>query len=357
MSLRVSIPIQTNFFHGDGIVYLYEDEMKEWGFEDPNRLRFSGDTKGLTMKILYGEEEYYATFGPDNYENLEKRDDGKFYNSSNGFRFKFPKDLKRTLDNEFSFSSYMIRVNDYFGSTDNKKQDYGEKIECEFEKKDKFVICRIIKVCPKDNPLEEVEVMGGKVTVGLCCKMEQIFRNSKISISKKGQQRTDDKGTDNKVKPYWFQPTDWKSYKENIRTERNTYDAVYMWIGKSNKLAARYLYIGIAGATEGSTGSVYSRLTAENKKFKDEIADDFTIVKYRYSQLHPNTMDAPIILKTVEMQTINEMNSLFKEAPGKPADVDIKNWVIDKVIETGQNEKGDSYPMFLLNDKKRYLQV
>lgn len=354
MKIQRNIKVTGNFFNAKGVVQLHKvSEFRVVRFDDPKTAAMFGEKAAIPMDIIFAGEHFPASLAPADYKNLVLGKDNYYRNSTDSYRFTLPIALRGIIENEFLLTKYLIRVNNYLDNVNvkNKEQFYDESINCEFEYDDNLrkVSCNILGFNTRsDNDI--VDVNGESISVKLCRLMEQLINNNGNNLVSKSTNNSNSVAA--QARPIWNQPTDWFDYK-NIKKDKNICNAVYMWIGKSDLLKARYLYIGIAGATQNSKNSVFDRLTAENKKFKSEVAADFEIMKYRFSQLHPHP-DAPTILQTVEMQSINEMNSLFKEAAGKPKDATILH---NAVLEIKEDANGNYYPIYLLNDKKRYMQV
>lgn len=185
----------------------------------------------------------------------------------------------------------------------NQKIDLGEKLECELE----YLIC-------KGEPMLRVyitNIIAKKDTDLININGEEIsLATLKCLADHLGHQQITKKGDNNDKGVMWDQPTGWMDIKD-LKNAQTITNAVYMWWGNSKTNDNDYyLYVGIVGANS-ETNTVCDRIKQE---INSGIANEFSIEvkQFRYSMLISSENESfSEILKTVEMQCINNISSII----------------------------------------------
>ena len=152
----------------------------------------------------------------------------------------------------------------------------------------------------------------------------------------------------------WLDPKN----KEDSIVAKEIYYAIYMWIGHNENIPEeKYLYIGIVGVDKVNAkneNSVWNRIFIQEKNDTIRKNNNVVIDKYRYVSLNKNSdiikdeAKRSELLKTIEMQTINNMSALI----GYKYNYAINEY-IEPQIDSISMRKTD-YKIFLLNIENRY---
>jgi len=150
---------------------------------------------------------------------------------------------------------------------------------------------------------DPVEIDGTKIPAALCRKLEERFTGMRIAIQPQ-------KASDDKI--CWDVPSPWYDISQLDKLGGRKF-AVYMWRGYEKKdPGVQYIYVGIAGNKDTSQNTVRDRISSEQKE-----RPHIKVTHFRFSALQSWGKYSPAeILKTVEMQCINNFSALFPLAHG-----------------------------------------
>ncbi len=211
----------------------------------------------------------------------------------------------KNITNELGASIFPATYYSWLMNNKNEATDEGETLDYSL----KYTVTdgtpslsmTFTKANSKSNT-DQISINGEKITVGTLSVLADRLGHQTVTNKKRG----------NAAGVQWYQPKDWMDIADLKNKAINITNAVYMWWGVNSKNQNDiYLYVGIVGANS-STHSVFERITEE---MTSGIANDFgvTIKQFRYSMLKSSINEATTeILKTVEMQTINNISSVIQ---------------------------------------------
>lgn len=323
------VDINSTFFNHDVI---YFSGKQQWMVENPNYTEgMPGDRKGVPFHVFYGGTEYLPAKGGDCFRAKPNEKD---IISCNGIRISADEkaivvnDIKRAkikkerktnkakvseykgacgknIKNELGASIFPATYYSWLMNNKNETTDEGETLDYSLKytvTAGKPSLCMTFTKANSKSNTDQISINGEKITVGTLSVLADRLGHQTVTNKKRG----------NATGVQWYQPQDWMDIAVLKNKAQNITNAVYMWWGVNSKNQNDiYLYVGIVGA-KSSSHSVFERITEE---MTSGIANDFNIdiKQFRYSMLKSSTNEATSeILKTVEMQTINNISSVMQ---------------------------------------------
>lgn len=311
--------INSTFF---GYNVIYFRGLPNWMVENPTVL-FTGDKKGIPLIVEYDGKEV-GTFSakPDakkiktykgvrinkdktkeNVDDIRRADIWWDENANKHFTVKYKSSCGKKLTTMLGKKLFPATYYSWLMSDKNEKVDLGETLKYKLS-------YRVIEGQPQI-----------KMIIGQTCskKAEDMLEinGEKISLAtlsmiadKLGHQQTNNKDEVDVTGVQWYPPTEWMDISDLKDKAVNITNAVYMWWGENkNNINDVFVYIGIVGA-RSENHSVCDRITEE---MKTGIASEFgvNVKQFRYSMVKSSAFRVSEILKTVEMQCINNLSSII----------------------------------------------
>lgn len=337
------------------VLRIREDFTRNWLVREKAMPGLKIKNRGLQAHIYYEGKWYAANVNAEKDQPVRGKkvlengtlEDAELLRSVDGsFKVNFDEALTYQLAEKFSATAFAVRMNEI----KNKTIDLGECIPMQVAytvTKGVPVVYMVmvdqIKLSAEPEPKtldmvrlkdeDPVEIDGVKIPAHLCRKLEERFTGMRIAF--KPQEASADKIC-------WDTPSPWYdiSLLDKLGGRQR---AVYMWRGyEKNDPGVQYIYVGIAGNTDASQNTVQNRISDEQKE-----RPHIKVTHFRFSALQSWGKYSPAeILKTVEMQCINNISALFPLAHGD-----------DPVVTPAYEKAGVGEEAFILkleNRSKRF---
>lgn len=351
---KCMVPINGTIFKSN-VLRIREDFTRNWLVREKPIPGLKTKNRGLQARIYYEGKWYAANVNAEKDQPVRGKkvlkngtlEDAELLRCVGGaFKVNFDEALTYQLAEKFSATAFAVRMNEI----KNKTIDLGECIPMQIaytvtkgEPTVYMMMVDQIKLSADPEPKtldmvrlkdeDPVEIDGVKIPAHLCRKLEERFTGMRIAF--KPQEASADKIC-------WDTPSPWYdiSLLDKLGGRQR---AVYMWRGYEKKdPGMQYIYVGIAGNTDASQNTVQNRISDEQKE-----RPHIKVTHFRFSALQSWGKYSPAeILKTVEMQCINNISALFPLAHGDDP-------VVVPVYEkAGVGE--DSFILKLENRSKRF---